>query len=923
MKIRKRSIGLCMLLMGGFLVGAWVLVNPAPASAAGETCPNGSSAPCSEDIQMDGCNQCHSIRITGGNRDGTDRVITASAGVNRHIDDPKIADWTSIVVSMISKGSAAVQTPTAGYLNTNYCTGCNGPILGSPVASAITDTTATVTWSTSYSGFEDEMTDTVLYYGTNQADVLLGSGCSSCQHISVPTPTTGHHVVNLTGLTGFTQYFLVNQATSSHGTVKSLYTVDFRTKRGGGGGGGGGECTGGDPPIPSRIYLSNNPSSSSSDTDRIVVIDPVTQAQISSIPSNGDPGELAAHPDGSTLYAVEGSSVAIIDVLGNVQLSTLLGVGDLFNLLAVSPDGNKLYLLYRKSTGTATLILKTFDLSADPTAPTLTSTLTNPVFDGCYGPLGLGVKPDGSKLYLACRPTSSSLPDRFYTVDTATNTPTQTATFTRDSSNYTFINAMAVKPDGSAVYLARTVSSSGSTIEIFDGGTGANTGHIKLPANSLPRALAFIPDGTKLYAVDQSLGTQVIDATTNTLLYTMPKTQSRGFDIALNTDGVHLYTSLTQWLFVLDKNSDTWVSTITGDFTSAYQVTVTPGRAGTPLVCPPPSGGGAIPSTIYASNNSSASSNDTDRIVAIDPVTRTEITSIPASGEPGELAFTPDGSTLYAVEGSSIAVIDVLGNVQLSTLLGVGDLFNQLAVSPDGSKLYLLYRKSTGTATLILKTFDLSDPTAPTLTSTLTDPSFDGCYGPLGLGVKPDGSMLYVACRPADSSKPDQFYTITGGTPTLTTTFTRDSSNYTFINAMAVKPDGSAVYLARAQSGSGSTIEVFDGSSGANTAHIALPSSALPRAIAVTPDGNTLYVADQVLGTHVISTATNTRLLTMPQTKSRGFDVALNPDGSLAYTSLLTNVFVLDTPTNTWLSTITGDFSSLYQIVVTPGHSGS
>ncbi|HTP41908.1 MAG TPA: YncE family protein, partial [Nitrospiria bacterium] len=823
-----------------------------------------------------------------------------------------------LVQAMIDKGSPSVLTPTSGYLNTNYCTGCNGPILGSPVVSAITDTGATVTWPTSNSGFEDEPTDTVLYYGTNQADVLLGAGCSSCQHVNIPTPLTGHHVVNLTGLTSFTQYYLVNQATSSLGTVKSLYTVDFRTHRGGGGGGGG-ECTGGDPPIPSRIYLSNNPGTSSGDTDRIVVIDPVTQAQIDSIPSNGDPGELAAHPDGGTLYAVEGQSIGVIDVLGNIQLTTLLGVGDLFNQLAVSPDGSKLYLLYRRSTGTATLILKTFDLSSDPSAPTLLNTLTNTAFDGCYGPLGLGVKPDGSKLYLACRPTNSSQPDRFYMVDTATYTPTQTATFARDSSNYTFINAMAVKPDGSKVYLARTVSSKGSTIEMFDAVTGANTGHINLPDGSLPRALAFIPDGTKLYAVDQALGTQVFDATTDTFLYTMPKTQSRGFDIAINADGVHLYTSLTQWVFVLDKNSDTWVSTITGDFTSAYQITVTPGRPGTPLVCPPPSGGTA-PSTIYASNNASASSNDTDRIVAIDPVTQTQITSIPAVGEPGELAAHPDGSTLYAVEGQSIGVIDVLGNIQLTTLLGVGDLFNQLAVSPDGSKLYLLYRRSTGTATLILKTFDLSDPSAPTLSNTLTNTAFDGCYGPLGVGVSPDGNTLYAACRPASNSLPDRFYTIVGGTVSQTATFTRDSSNYTFINAMAVKPDGSSVYLARTVSGSGSTVEVFN-ASGANTAHIALPSGSLPRAVAVTPDGSKLYVADQAKGAEVIDATTNTWLLTMPQTQSRGFDIVLNPGGSVAYTPLLSNVFVLNTATNTWLHTITGDFSSLYQITITPGSS--
>jgi DNA-binding beta-propeller fold protein YncE len=916
MRIRTGTIGLC-LTTGILLLGAWVLLKPAPAFASGETCSTGSSAPCAEDPQMNGCTQCHSLRITAGNRNGTDRVITASDGVQRHIDDPKIADWTSIVQAMIDKGSPAILELTAGYLNTNYCTSCTGTILGSPVPSAITDTTATVTWSTSSSGFEDALTDTVLYYGTNKADVLLGQGCSSCQTVNISTPTTGHHVVNLTGLTGFTQYYLVNQA----GSVRSTYAVDFRTKRGGGGGGGG-ECTGGDPPIPSRIFLSNNPGNSN-DTGRFVVIDPATQTQVASLPSNGDPGELAAHPDGSTLYAVEGSSIGVIDVLGNVEITTLLGVGDLFNQLAVSPDGSKLYLVYRKTSGTATLIIKTFDLT-DPTAPTLSNTLTNPVFDGCYGPLGLGVKPDGSMLYLACRPTDNSLPDRFYTVDTATHTPTQTTTFSRDKSNYTFINAMVVKPDGSKVYLARA-NSDGSSVEIFNS-AGAHTGSIPLPAKSLPRAGAFTTDGTKLYVVDQKWGTHVINATTDTWVSLLPQTQSRGFDIALDPDGVHLYTSLTQWLFVLDKNSDSWVSTITGDFTSAYQVVTTPGRAGTPLVCPPPTGGGPIPSTIYASNRASGSSNDESRIIVIDPATNTQTGSIPVVGEPDELAAYPDGSTLYATEGSSVAVIDVLGNVPITTLLGVGDLFNQLAVSPDGSKLYLVYRKTSGTATLIVKVYDVTDPTAPTLSTTITNPIFDGCYGPLGIGVKNDSSKVYLACRPTDNSLPDRFYMIDAATntPTQTATFTRDASNYTFINAMAVMPDGSKVYLARAMSGSGSTVEVFDAGTGANTVHIALPANALPRALAFTSDGSKLYVADQVLGAHVIDTATNTLVSTpgFTNSNSRGFDVALKPDGSNAYVPLLFNVFVLGTATNTWQTTITGDFKSLYQIAITPGNPG-
>jgi DNA-binding beta-propeller fold protein YncE len=328
--------------------------------------------------------------------------------------------------------------------------------------------------------------------------------------------------------------------------------------------------------IPSRIYVSNHASSGST-TEKIIVINPVTNTETATIPTSGAPGDLTASPDGSTLYAVEGTSLAVISVLGNAPVNILTGVGDMFNLLAVSPDGNRLYLVYRQL-NPSTLIIKIFDLTVDKSAPALMATISNPMFDGCYGPLGLAVRPDGSTLYLACRPNSTKLPDRFFFVDTATNVPTQTTTFARDASNYTFINALAVLPTGNKVYLAWT-NNAGSTVEVFDGVTGMNTGSIALPANALPRAIAVAPDGSTLYVVDQRLGTHVIDTANETRVLTLPQTKSRGLDIAMTPDGSRLYTALMNDVFVLDSVSTSWLNTVTGDFGGAFQIVVTPGHS--------------------------------------------------------------------------------------------------------------------------------------------------------------------------------------------------------------------------------------------------------------------------------------------------------------------------------------------------------
>jgi len=324
--------------------------------------------------------------------------------------------------------------------------------------------------------------------------------------------------------------------------------------------------------VPARIYLANQNENAPS----IVAVDPATDAVTASIPVSGTPGELVAHPDGSTVYAMTGTDLSVIDVASNQVVNTVTGVGDFFNLLAISPDGSRLYLAYRQLVP-STLIIKVFNTS-NPTAPTLSTTISSNMFNPCYGALGLAVSPDGSQLYMACRIGAGGNPDRFYMINTATNTPTQTATYPRENSNYMFINALTVSPDGSRVYIARA-HSAGSTVEYFNGTTGVRQGAIPLPANALPRAAAFTPDGSKLYVTDQVLGTHVINPATNTRTTTLAQSKSRGLDIAMTADG-HAYTTLLFEIHDLNATTNSWVATLPGgsDFNAAYQITATPGH---------------------------------------------------------------------------------------------------------------------------------------------------------------------------------------------------------------------------------------------------------------------------------------------------------------------------------------------------------
>jgi YVTN family beta-propeller protein len=321
------------ILVGGFLLGllivcAAIFFSATPVLAAGETCSNGNPSPCAEDPQLTGCVLCHSIRITAGNRDGTARVITGATGSTRHIDDPKIVDWTSIVSAMISKGSPADLQLTSAYLNTNYCTGCTGVIVSSPVVINLTDTSASITWTTSLNGFGDGPADSVVFFGTSPT-TLTGQ--------STDPTMTGLHSVSLTGLTPSTKYYFQFQSTGADGkTVKYVDTYSFRTK-----------------PCPTcggtttYAYVANE----GSNTISVVNVD--TGALQTTIPVDETLFSIVASPDGKTVYAstyysnISGTYIYIIDTATNAIKSKNLitpptPAGTQLRL-AVSPDGQYLY----------------------------------------------------------------------------------------------------------------------------------------------------------------------------------------------------------------------------------------------------------------------------------------------------------------------------------------------------------------------------------------------------------------------------------------------------------------------------------------------------------------------------------------------------------------------------------------------------
>lgn len=228
---------LAMFLGVVLVAAAGYMVVPSVAEAA--SC-EGAPAPCAEDPAIDNCMQCHSMGITGGNRNGTDRMITVSAASNRHILGPPQPSWLSTVEGMIAKGAGGVAAVTAAYLDTNYCPTCTGPIMSSATISGVASDQFTVNWTTSGNAFGDLAATSCVIYGTSLAS-MTGDTCNPSDPSYDPNNSNlvTTHSVTVTGLSPLTQYFVVHQSTAGANTATYAGATSVTTFPGGGGGGGG------------------------------------------------------------------------------------------------------------------------------------------------------------------------------------------------------------------------------------------------------------------------------------------------------------------------------------------------------------------------------------------------------------------------------------------------------------------------------------------------------------------------------------------------------------------------------------------------------------------------------------------------------------------------------------------------------------
>jgi YVTN family beta-propeller protein len=254
-------------------------------------------------------------------------------------------------------------------------------------------------------------------------------------------------------------------------------------------------------------------------------------------------------------------------------------------------------------------------------------------------PRGLAVTPDGKFLYVTNFSSASVSiidTDRFREIDTVP--------VGKDPCD------IAITPDGAFAYVVDGhPSTGGNTVSVIE--TATNTVVATIPVGWAPRGIAITPDGGRVLVTNYSSNSvSVIATATNTVVHTIP-VWTAPIDVEITPDGSRAYVSNagsnTGIIYVIDLAGYGVIRTIPLA-TRPRRLDVTPDGS----------------SVYIAACTFPTSVCD---VVVLDTATETVAGTIPmGSGWISDLAVTPDGTSVFALAGSSsgsfVRVIDTASN---------------------------------------------------------------------------------------------------------------------------------------------------------------------------------------------------------------------------------------------------------------------
>jgi len=293
--------------------------------------------------------------------------------------------------------------------------------------------------------------------------------------------------------------------------------------------------------------------------------------------------------------------------------------------------------------------------------------------------------------------------------------------------------------------------------------------------------------------------------------------------------------------------------TVIGSDSEIFNCTVLAGTAGSPLAY-----------TLLT----------TGFVTLIDTVTNAEIgTSIGVGNAPDAIAVTPDGTQVYVVNNGSNNVTAINTATLATKTISVGTSPDAIAITPDGTKAYVVNHGS-GTVSVI-------DTATNTVIHTITVGTT-----PVAVAITPNGTQAYVANQ--GSANITVIDIATNSTTTIST-----GGNLTNV---AITPDGTQAYVINY--GFPGFIYVVDTADNIITTTITVGND--PNSITFSPNDTRAYTVNgNSASVSVIDTLTNTVIDTISIENESGAS-AITPDGTQLYVAAITgfNVTVIDTATN-------------------------
>lgn len=281
--------------------------------------------------------------------------------------------------------------------------------------------------------------------------------------------------------------------------------------------------------------------------------------------------------------------------------------------------------------------------------------------------------------------------------------------------------------------------------------------------------------------------------------------------------------------------------------------------------------------------------------VSVLDIATNNITAIVNVGKlPLGIAVSPDGTKAYVVNflDQSVSVIDTGTNVVTATVNNVGVSPVEIVVSPDGTKAYVVNEDgnvsvidtASNTVTIIVNVGNIPGPGEITAS----------------IAANPDGKAVYVGNQNTntvsviDTASNVVMATVNIGTP----------------RGIAVSPDGTKVYVANFSSNLNGNGYLSIINAETNVVMTTVNIGKDPSRVAVSPDGTRIYVTNSLDYTvSVIDAGTNTIIATVNVGRDP-FGVAANPDGTRIYVVNVIDgtISVIDAGTNTVTATVNVGF---------------